>query len=354
MGNCKLQIVLIAALCGTAVACADEEEDRPRLPVIGRPEFFDAEDGPIGAFQTPVMRIEPSEVQVEDPVTVTIRVAAAGPVRRPPKQIRLEKLPGFSEQFYIEYPDDPVFRRVDDRTWEFTCTLKPRSTNVTAIPSFPFAFFTPGLLPAERGYQVHRTASVPLMVRPRAAVQPGDVVSGVDSLPIPESVFQLTKGPSVLRPASVWSLTKVMAVGAVGLFLPLVVCVIGCIAWRRLHPDTARHIRQCRSRAAQLALTALRGLEREEYATDQAPAIVTKYLQQRFDVPAKEPTPAEVGIHLRQAGCEAEVAEQAVAFFRAWDAARFAHLAAAEDSTLAAKQLILSLEGDACSSHASF
>src|SRR5260370_41145541 len=164
--------ILMLIGSGAALARADDEDSAPRLPVAGRPEFFDEDEGPIGAFRTPDVRIAPSEVRVEDPVTVTIRVAAAGPVQRPPKQIRLEKLPGFSAQFYIEYPDDPTFRRIDDRTWEFICTLKPRATTVQAVPSFPFAFFTPGFLPPERGYQVHRTPSIPLVVRPRPVVPP--------------------------------------------------------------------------------------------------------------------------------------------------------------------------------------
>src|SRR5262245_58221783 len=111
MRNLIWSIVLLAAWCaGTSVARADDgDSEGPRLPVVGRPEFFDEDESPIGSFHPPTVRITPSEVQVEDPVSVTIRVEAAGRVQRPPRQLRLEKLPEFAEQFYVEYPNGPTF-----------------------------------------------------------------------------------------------------------------------------------------------------------------------------------------------------------------------------------------------------
>ncbi|HMF12527.1 MAG TPA: hypothetical protein VKE94_09485, partial [Gemmataceae bacterium] len=211
----RLQIVTLFAFFAFVplVRAEDEDGDKVRLPVVGRPEFFDEDDGPIGVFQTPTVRIAPSEVQVEDPVAVTIRVEAAGPVQRPPRQLRLEKFPGFSDQFYVEYAEDAAFRRMDDRTWELTCTLKPRSANVKMIPSFPFVSFTPGLVPPERGYQIHRTATVPLFVRPRAAVQPSDVSGGVEAPSIPESFLHIAEGPALLRRGSAFSPEALLAIG---------------------------------------------------------------------------------------------------------------------------------------------
>lgn len=75
------------------------------------------------------------------------------------------------------------------------------------------------------------------------------------------------------------------------------------------------------------ALTALAALKpRDELVqVEQVAAITARYLRQRFDLPAAEPTPAEVAGHLRGAlpGGE-KLAEQAADFFRACDAARFA------------------------------
>jgi hypothetical protein len=354
IANCKLQIVLLAALWAAAgiARAGDEDEEGPRLPVVGRPEFFDEEDGPIGTFQTPTVHVEPSDVQVEDPVTVTIRVVAAGVVRRPPKQIRLEKFPGFADQFYVEYPNDPSSRRLDDRTWEFTCTLKPRSTKVKDVPSFPFVFFTPGFVPAERGYQVRRTASVPLTVRPRTVVSPGTVQGGSETPEFPDSIYHVADGPTVLARPSAWSRDILITVGATGLLVPPVMCLAWCIVWRRRNPDTARRARQRRSYAAQLALTAMRQLG-EGDDPEPAAVIVTEYLRQRYDFSAQEPTPAEVSTHLDAMGCSEDSIRQALEFFHACDAVRFAHTAPLEQLTLAGRQLILRLEADSCSPSAS-
>jgi hypothetical protein len=352
IANCKLQIVLLVALCvavGTLHA-GDEDEAGARLPVVGRPEFFDEETGPIGSFQTPTIRVEPSEVQVEDPIAVTIRVAASGAVQRPPKQIRLEKFPGFTEQFYIEYPDDPAFRRLDDRTWEFTCSLKPRTTKVKEIPSFPFVFFTPGFVPAERGYQVRRTAGVPVTVRPRAAVSPGAVQDGAEIPEFPDAIYHASEDFTVLARPLAWSRDALSLVGGTGFLVPPLVCLAWYIAWRRRNPDAARRTRQRRSHAAHLALAGLRRIG----DADPGPtvAIVTEYLRQRYDLSAEEPTPAEVGAHLDTTGCSAESIHHAVEFFRTCDAVRFAHAATPESLTEAARRLILRLEADLCLSPA--
>jgi hypothetical protein len=349
-----LIVALFALFAFVPLVRADDEDgEGPRLPVVGRPEFFDEEDGPIGAFETPVVQVTPRDVQVEDPVTVTIRVAAAAPVQRPPRRLRLEQLPGFAEQFYVEYPDDPTFRRIDDRTWEFTCTLKPKSVNVTAIPSFPFVFFTPGLVPPERGYQIHRTASISLVVRPRAAVLPTDIAGGGESLRIPASVFQVAEGPALLRHAPPWSRETLLLVSAIGFFVPPLACVVCCVVWRRRHPDAARAARWRRSHAAQMALAELGGSEEGAAAAGRAAVVVARYLQQRYDLPAAEPTPAEVGVHLQRAGCDAALAEQAASFFRACDAVRYAHVPPEECPTVVARQLVLTLEGEPCPAHTS-
>src|SRR5262249_7088773 len=201
-------------------------------------------------------------------------------------RLSLEKIPGITDQFYIEYPNDPVFRRIDDQTWEFTCTLKPRNTGVQAVPSFPFAFFTPGLVPPERGYQVHRTASIPLVVRPRAAVQTSELKGGIDFQFVPDSILQATAGADAMRRASRWSNEPLLAFGAAGFLLPVLACLGWCFAWRRLHPDATGRARRQRSHAARRALTKLRGLEGNEDSSGRAAAVVASYLRERYALPA--------------------------------------------------------------------
>jgi hypothetical protein len=318
---------------------------------VGRPEFFDEEDSPIGVFQTPAVRAAASEVPVEDPVTVTIRVVAAGPVQRPPRLLRLEKFPGFSDQFYVEYSEDAAFRRVDDRTWELTCALKPKSVNVKAIPSFPFVSFTPGLVPPERGYQIHRTASVPLVVRPRVAVHAADVSGGGEAPSIPETILEIAEGPALSHRGSALSPEALLTIAIAGFCIPPLACLAWCIAWLRTHPDATRAARWQRSHAAQVALAELR--RPGDDAASQAAFAVSRYLRQRFDLPSVEPTPAEVAADLARAGCDAALAERIVAFFRACDAARYAHVPLAQRPEITARQLVLDLEAELCPLRAS-
>jgi hypothetical protein len=329
------------------VRADDPDEDMARLPVIGRPDFFDVEDGPIGSFQTPMVRASPTAVQVEDPITLTIRVRATGRVHRPPKQIRLERFPEITEQFYVEYPDDPVFRRVDDGAWEFTCTLKPRRTDVTAIPSFPFAYFVPELLPPERGYQIHRTASIPITVRPRAVVQPGDVVHGVESQPLPEMAYQIAEGTSVLRYARPAVPAAWYVFGGICLLFPPVGFFIRQMVWPRFSLNAKRRAIVRRTIAAKRALSALDRLPAEDDSSGAA-TVVVRYLRERFDLGSEEPTPNEVQSGLMAVGYERTATELAGDFFSLCDAARYGHVPPPHNAATAAREVILTLEAGPC------
>jgi hypothetical protein len=346
MANCRLLFVPLLALAMAGSARGDDDEgDRPRLPAIGRPDFFDVEDGPIGAFQTPAVRASPTDVQAEDPITLTIRVTAAGKVPYPPKQIRLEKFPEIAELFYVEYPDDPVFQVIDNRTWEFICTLKPRRAGISAIPGFPFAYFVPGLLPAERGYQVHRTASIPITVRPRAAVQSNEVVRGVESQPLPDCVFEIAEETSVLsypRPIPLRGWVFLGGVFILGQVLDFIFIIRARSGRDAKQQATAR-----RSSAAKHALRVLERIS-DDSEIDQAPTVVTRYLRERFDFDAQEPTPSEVRLHLESVGCDPAASTLAGQFFKDCDAARYAHLQPTRSLVILAREVILTLEAGPC------
>jgi hypothetical protein len=341
-------LALVVLLIASA-AKAQPDEEMPRPPVVGRPELFDEDESPIGAFQTPSVQIDRTEVQVEDRLTLTIRIVAAGKVQRAPGRFRLDDLPGFRDQFFFEYPTGPTFRRLDERTWELVCTLKPRSTNVQAVPSFPFVFFTPGFLPPQRGYQIQRTTSLPITVKPRQTVQPGDLRGLEKVAGLPESVYQLAQGSAVRRASAAWSPTALLWLGIVGFVLPPLAAVGWCILWQRRHPSSVHRMQQRRSLAARRALTALRAV-RQEDALLRTRHLMLTYLTERFDLAAEEPTPAEVGQCLATAGCSPTAQKCAVAFFQLCDAARFAPLPPPEAIYLipAVKKLILDLEAESC------
>ncbi|HZT78623.1 MAG TPA: hypothetical protein VFA26_00255, partial [Gemmataceae bacterium] len=255
----------ILSLLLLSAAAVARQPDAPAFdfPPRDRPEFFDEDESPVGLFSTPTVSAAPREVQVEDPVTYTVRVAAAGPVKRPPRRPKLDAFPGFAEQFYIEPVGDDAGRKVDPQTWEFVYRLKPKGTGVTAIPSFPFVCFTPGLLPPERGYQTKRTAEIPLTVRPR---QKAAVAEGPPPITLPSpppAVLELAPGPAVLRRGPPLPSPALLAVAAAVLLLPPVVCAGWYFAWRRLYPDAARLARRRRSQAAEEALRTLRTLRKK-------------------------------------------------------------------------------------------
>ncbi|HMF13296.1 MAG TPA: hypothetical protein VKE94_13355, partial [Gemmataceae bacterium] len=213
-------------------------------------------------------------------------------------------------------------------------------------------FFIPGLVPAERGYQIHRTASVPLVVRPRVAVHPADVSGGAEASSMPESVLQIAASAAVLHRTSTWSAEGLLVIGVVGFCVPPLACLAWCVAWGRLHPDAARAARWRRSHAAQAALAELRRCHDGDEDARRAASALSRYLRQRYEIRAAEPTPAEVGAHLARAGCETLLAERAVAFFRTCDAARYAHVPPADSPAAAARQLVLDLEAKSCPAHA--
>jgi len=366
-------IALLLLLSALSPARAEpEDEEIPRPPAIGRPEHFDEDESPIGSFHTPTVQAEPRTLQVEDPLTFTVRiVAGSGRVWRPPSRPKLGEFAGFPERFYIDSLGDASGRRVDERTWEFAYTLRPKRADVKSIPSFPFVFFTPGFIPPEKGYQIKRTTSIDLSVCPRAAVQPVDVKTDQPPARAPDAIYQFAEGRQVLRQQSAWPLDHLLIITAIGLLLPPALCLVWCVIWRRLNPDAARRAKQRRSQAARQALHALRaaalalgaGLPTPPPAgpagsgdprrapgdpAQKTASIVTEYLRQRLDLASAEPTPGEVGGLLARAGFAPKLVGEAAEFFRACDAVRFAPASATRPDELhgAATQLILSLEAE--------
>jgi hypothetical protein len=130
------------------------------------------------------------------------------------------------------------------------------------------------------------------------------------------------------------------------LLAPPLVCAGLYVVWRRLNPDASRLVQQRRSRAATFALKQLERLPRgaAEARAAHVAAAVTTYLQQRLDLHAAEPTPAEASTLLHATGCPDALTKRAEEFFRTCDAARFFSTPAGADLPSSARQLILDLE----------
>jgi hypothetical protein len=334
--------LLALALCLVVLPphrlCAGPD-DEDEIPVVGRPAELPFSDAS-GDFCVKA-EAEPTVLQAEDPLTLTVRVTAVGLVRHPPRRIDLRQVPAFTNSFFIEDPEDGGARHPDNRTWEFVYLLKPRSADVTEVPSCPFVFYNPAIVNPSRRFQTLFTDPIPLQVQPRTAFQ--------TPLAAPEEAYTLAPVRAVLGQQSPWAPPGPL--GLAGLLLaPPLGCAAWYLVWRRLYPDAARAARQRRSRAAKLALKALRFAPRgpADRSAVATASIVADYLHQRLDLAVREPTPIETATYLRRVGLPPALAEQGERFFQGCDAARFRPAPSADGSSLkeVAVQFILAVEAE--------
>jgi hypothetical protein len=322
-------------------AGGEEQTDPNEIPVVGRPSDLPFSEAS-GWFEVQA-RAEPTTVEAETPTRFIVSVHAIRAVRRPPQRIDLRQLSAFAEQFHIEDTTEESLRP-DAQTWEFVYRIKPRRIEVSQIPSFPFVYFNPYILSANKRFQVIYTDPIRLQVLPHETVQ----------VPVqaPEGMFALAAGSSLLARQAPWHPPGIAAIGLLLLAPPLVFAV-WYIAWRRRYPDAARLARQRRSRAARHALQMLHAIGRVDPAESATPsaAIVADYLRQRLDLPIAEPTPHEIADFFAQRQSSAELTARAIRFFEICDRVRFLPAPAAEQSDLPndAGQLILAVEEETCS-----
>lgn len=330
-------------------ACARASDDDPNEPPIaGQPSDF---TGAVGTYRI-ATTATPTELQAEEPIEFTVRITGQAPDGHAPRRPNLHRIPAFARRFVIE--DIAEKPSGDKGPWIFRYRLKARDSNVAAIPPLRFVYFKPGVLPKEMGFLTTYASAIPLVVRPRAAVQPKDIQGQGEVVQLPESVRQIRMGAeAVLRRDTPFQWPSPVVL-AILLFLPVALCAGWYAAWLKLYPNAAVLVRQRRSRAAQRALSSLdarHSLVGSE-AIDAMTAALTRFLNERLDFAAKEPTPFEVAEHVRAAGLSDAAAEKVAGFLSSLDAARFghAHHASLDDLRENARQTILLLEGLPCPS----
>jgi hypothetical protein len=358
-------LLLLALPCAPLRGEDEDKTDPEELSPADRPVGVPFNEAS-GRFRIEV-EAEPTELRLDDPLTLTVRITATGPVHRPPTRLDLAELPAFTKRFYIE--NDPsdghnplmtasllstlvaprsagptlALGAVASRTlWEFRYQLKPRSMAVKEVPSIPFVFDNRNLLLAPKlRYEVTYTDPIALEVKDRAVI--------AVPLRAPEEVFQISAshaGSLFARqqpwtpPGLAWSLLL--------LVLPPCICVVWYFCWRRLYPNATRQSRQRRSRAAQRALEALRRAPRSGIGqATSAYGAVTQYLQQRLDLQPAEPTPSETAGHFQQLNLTGELTSKTVRFFRCCDAARFLPEPPDETDLVAtAAEVVLAVEAE--------
>jgi hypothetical protein len=312
-------------------------------PATGHPEGF---TGAVGTFRIEAAA-EPTSVQVEDPLVLTLTITSSSPATKPPGRLKLHEHKQLDQDFEIDDLSDQD-GKPDDRTWTFSYRLRPRHLQATKIPRLKFVYFQP-----RTGFQTTYTSALTLTLKPREKTSLlADQKETAGEL---KQKYPLATGDSVLDRNAADELPALPYL-LVLLLLPPLACLAWYQVWCRLYPDAARLAHLRRSRAARQALKALRGLKKQQPANEAGTAVaaaVGRYLRQRLELPAAELTPFEVIVSLQQAGVPTALAEQVAYLLHACDAARFGPVSLATGQNLAgqASRLIRQLEAEPCLCH---
>jgi hypothetical protein len=334
---------LLVLFCAPTLAPAGAD-DPNAPPALDQPDDF---SGAVGVYSIS-FGATPTEVAVEDPITLTVRITGTGPGKYLPDRAKLRLFPPeMAKEFFIEpRPEEDRHRAgLWEGVWEFVYRLRPKHVGVKRIPALRFVYYDPILA----RYQPARTrGNLPIKVTARAQAALSKEATRVPQAP--ERFYELATGEAVLARS-----------GHAGEFYPLLLaCLVLappgiCAAWyalrQRLHPEAGWRARRRRSRAARAALAALQAVEGESVG-ERTASVLAGYLRQRLELRGAEPTPAEVAVHLVRAGVSSGVTDRVAAFFRTCDAARFAPSPPHETAALAAaaRALVNALEAELCTS----
>jgi hypothetical protein len=314
------------------------QEAEVEPPLAGRPKNFSQI---VGRYRIAALA-EPTEVFVEEPITLKVRITGQGPIRYQPQRKHLQLFPEeITDDFYVEpVPDlDKVFAR--ENSWELVYRLRPKSSQVQAIPGLRLVYYA--VTPNRRTFQTTYADALPIKVKPKPPASVDAV--GLKVVQAPEQLYRLVRGETVLAREEIRSFGTPTIVTGVLLGPPLV-AVGWLLLWRQLFPNHGRQVQRRKSLAARRALQTLAG---EEKSPEKALSVLTSYLGQRLDYPGAEPTPREVEEWLRRRGVLAQVRRQWAFFLGKVAEARFGLEASnTHPWTEQASQLIVALETDPC------
>jgi hypothetical protein len=335
----------VALLCSWPATARAGEDDPDAPPALGAPEDF---SGAVGKYRISCTA-SPTEVAVEDPIKLVVRITGAGPKKYLPERAKLRLFPPeLGRDFYIQ--DVPREDRylAAERTWEFVYRLRPKRLGVTRIPALQFVYYDPAL----RRFQPARTrGNIALKVTARReAVLPKDATRVPAA---PDRFYELATGEAVLSRSGHAGDASPLLLACL-ILVPPVLCAGWYVLWRRLHPEAGWRAHRRRSRAAREAMAALRRVG-SEGAGERTASVLAGYLRNRLELKGAEPTPEEVSTHLGRVGVSASVSGRLAGLFRACDAARFAPSPPAEAAVLTADAcaLVQALEAELCAAQAS-
>jgi hypothetical protein len=302
-------------------------------PLFGRPSahYYDA----VGENIRVEMSAVPTEIRVEQELTLTVRVRGASN----PSQIRrpdLRTLDDFSNRFYIDDLDEGPAPVTSDRTFRYK--LRPKNESVKEIPPLLFRYWQP-LLQYFAATSPENAISLSVRVRE---------FSEATATPLqgPEFLFQLTESDDTLEPTP--GPTPVSGWEPIAIFFgPLLACLVWYIWWLRRNPGAAQMARFRRLRAVRTALDELHGLhgKPDHSVAGRIARLVRAYLHERWALPTSATTPSEIEFGLTKVSLPPGLIQHAVKFFRECDAAHFGALGHVSSSlAVEAERFIQALE----------
>jgi hypothetical protein len=293
------------------------------LPQAGRPADF---YGLVGSY-TISADATPKEVNVGDPVTLTIHVGGSQYLK-PVQWPRLETIPQMAESFKM--PSERSDGEIINDAKVFTQTIRPSRDAVKQVPPIPLSFFD-----AEAGrYRTVYTNPVPLEVSPTRIVTGGDV----ESRQLPTSRKQIEAIREGLS-ANYTSLDALVnqdfsPLGAITspafmfLYAVPLIAVLGSAVARHVMTDSPqRQAANKRKKAHSLALKWLRQANDHEKPSQQVLLALKQYVADKFGRSAGSLTATECGNIILETTNDAELSSLYQAIMEQTEASEYSSIA---------------------------
>ncbi len=252
------------------------------LPRSGKSTDF---YGLIGGY-TISAEATPTEVNVGDPITLTIRVGGS-PYLSPVQWPALDEMSAMTESFKM--PAERSDGEIQNNAKVFTQTIRPNHAKVKEVPSIPLSFFD-----AKAGkYRTIYTEPIPLTVVPTRIVTGGDVESR--QLPsarkqikaIQEGLSANVASPEALVNQQFSPLAALTGPAFIGLYaLPLTALLASVIMRHTSSDSPQRQAANRRKKAYANAVAAIRHAGRDEKSSQRVLAALQQYVADKFNKPA--------------------------------------------------------------------
>ena len=237
----------------------------------------------------------PTEVNVGDPITLTIRISGSKYLKAV-QWPDLAGIPEMAESFKI--PSERSDGKIQNNAKVFTQTIRPNHENVMQIPPIPLSFFD-----ADAGqYRTVSTKPLPLQVSPTRIVTGGDVESHQFSS-VRKQIEAIQEGLSANYTSSdalvnqrFSLLTAVTSPIFIVLYaIPFVVLIISAVIRYTFADDPQRQAANKRRKAHLLAVKQLRHAASHEKPSQQVLAALKQYVADKFGKSAGALTAQDCG-----------------------------------------------------------